>query len=193
VYLRGLVDVAESDIVVEESANRIIMQPTAMAHFRNQRVGRECAAQFDQELAVLSSESEGPGELHQHASKAASPLHWAHAFGELLDRITVKLAVFRKASVQSHTKPESGIAVDLAYPDVDDFRFEHHIAGGRDFDGVEIGCEVLEGMNAGPGAARLLVPATGAEQNGGVHSSPFLRHEQNRRTRGECQQFSCAE
>ena len=63
----GLIDVAEADVVIEECADGFFREPTAVAHFGDQRKFVKRAAQADQEFAVFGREAEGPGELHQTA------------------------------------------------------------------------------------------------------------------------------
>src|SRR5580704_3560271 len=94
--VRRLIDVRETNTIVDQRAERFFMHPTRVSHFGYQRELMIGPPQRDQERAVLLGIAEGPGKLHQHAAQLASAMERPQAVLEMRDLRRRERAFVRK-------------------------------------------------------------------------------------------------
>src|SRR5439155_13861245 len=68
---RRLIDVAEPDLVIDESADGFLACPASVAHLRDEWKLVKSPPEQDQEIAIFLRVSETPRELHEQTSELA--------------------------------------------------------------------------------------------------------------------------
>ena len=112
----GLIDVAESDPVIDQSAKGFFMGPTAVPHFGHQREIMKCTAQMDQKLAVFFGISKTPRKLHEKAAQFPGAQKRPQPFFELSHLGLVQNPVMSEPAMELGAKEKLRIIGDLCDP-----------------------------------------------------------------------------
>src|SRR5665213_465407 len=122
------------------------MHPTRVTHLGHQRKLMERPPQRDEEGAVLFGIAKGPWKLHEHAAQLASAMEGPQAFLEMRDLRRAERPFVRKPAAQLHGEQEFRIVLHLLDPQARQFRPDRLIEAGVDFDRVEIGGQIFQGV-----------------------------------------------
>jgi hypothetical protein len=117
-----------------------------MAHFGDEGIGVEHAAEFNEVFAVLLSEAEGPGELHDEASKTLRVDEGTEAFVKLFDEGGVEIALMSKGFEHSGREAEGRVMLDFAGPEMGDLGTQGSIETAVDLNDVKEAAEKVQGV-----------------------------------------------